>query len=483
MQDLTFFRGHEAWVGEFLSMLPADRSFLRNYVENVAQVTHANAGYHVGMGLILLSQLAPLKGIRATPTSKPKSNLFVLVLGPTGEAKTACITLGEQIGKMGGLQTLVSNVPGSREGLQDSLDDQDPALNGNPRQALLYPEFADFLSITKAGGHGRSAGHAATMRAAFMGIFDGGSAIRVLAGSRDRTSGQVNETKRGTENPVVSMIGAANYHVLTQHTDEDDWHSGFMGRYLMIDGEMERFHPQMRPWPASMERVVEVITNRLQWEKNRITSPNPFFPPPAQGLPYGMYHDDASDLMDSWATRIHMEGRGERDGLVAAARPRLQPLCDRIAALLCFDFGEAAGHGSGGIPPPGWRISKREVEAAIYLTERHLAAYRVAATHVVLNYEERPIRAVEVALRKADATGESLTEGQISLSARLNDRSVSDALRTLMSRGVVRKTQPVEGTTALRYQIVDGFSDKVRLFPGTTMASVLDVATPRFQLR
>lgn len=477
MQDLSFFSGTEAWVGDFLKLLPQERSILRNYTWNAAHITHANAGFHVGVGLILLSQIAPTKGIRLSSRSKPSSNIFVLNLAPTGQAKTESIHIGETVGKEAGLITLTTNPPGSREGLIDSLDDQHPDLNGRPKQALLYPEFADFLSITTAGGRGRSAGHAATMRASFMAIFDGGSATRVLAAARNRETGEVHETKRGTETPVVSMIGAANYRVLTQHTTEDDWHSGFVGRYLMIDGEMERYYPQVQPWPDSMQNVIDVIRWRLMLEQNRYINNNPLFPLPSEDREYGAYYPDARARMDRWATDMHLSGRSESNGLVAAALPRLQPLCARIATLLCFDFGEASGLDTGGVPLPGWRIGLREVEAAIYLTERHLQSYRYAASHVVLNEEERPIRDVETALRRADAGGRMLTEGQISADTARTMRTVGDALVTLMSRGVVRKVQPAEGTPGIRYQIVDGFTDKVVALYPTVQPAIPAVAS------
>ncbi len=71
MQDLSFLKGSEAWVGEFLKMLPADRSILYNYVANAAQATHANAGLHVGMGLILLTQIGPRYGLRTLAVRAP----------------------------------------------------------------------------------------------------------------------------------------------------------------------------------------------------------------------------------------------------------------------------------------------------------------------------------------------------------------------------------------------------------------------------
>lgn len=460
MQDLTFFKGREAWVGDFLNMLPQRQSILRNYVWNAAQITDANAGHHVGMGLILLSQVAPRFGLWAND-GQTFSNLYTLILASTGSRKSASISLGLKVGRAAGIQTLVDEVPGSREGFIDSLDDNTPGLNGRPRQALVYSEFADFLNITATAAKGRQGGHAASLRGAIMNAYDGVSMERVLSAHREQGSASVVQDPRGTKHPVVSLIGAANYHVLSAATMQSDWLNGFMGRFLFIDGEMQRFYFRPQPWPDTMQDVIAALSTRLTWERDRVMQQTPVFPPPCNALPYTDLADDAYAALESWSHGMHLQTQKESSILVAAAMPRLLPLCYRVALLLSFDYGECSGQ----MPMPGWRIGMDTLRPAMFLVERHLEAYRTAAAHVVLNDEERPIRDVELVLRHADAGGEALTEGEISKSVSRNDRSVSDALRTLISRGVVQKTQR-EGSTAVRYQIVGGFNDKVRYLPG-----------------
>lgn len=475
MQDLTFFQGKEAWVGEFLRMLPQDRSILRNYVWGVSHATDANAAHHIGMGLILLTQVAPRFGIFGADGRTP-SNLFVLSLAPTGARKTECIKIGHKVGVEAGIMSLVSNTPGSREGFCDTLDDE--VAGGMPQQALLYSEFSDFLGITASAGKNKLGGHAATLRDALMKAYDGESMVRTLASRHNHDSNSREITEVGTNKPMVSLIGAANYYVLSGHMTKTDWLNGFMGRFLMFDGEPARYY--FRPKSIEVPAVINALQTRLLWERNRCITSNPIYPPCALDAPYTDLYPDAFEMLYNWSHSMHQKLQQESNQLVAAAMSRLDALCMRLALLLSFDYGEAGGwcEGAQVYQPvrPGWRLTVDEIRPAIFIMERHLEAYRYASKHVVLNGEEEPIRDVELSLRHADAANLTLTEGDISRDTSRNDRTVSDALRTLMGRGVVRKTQK-ESSNQIRYQIIGGISERLLYLPGVA-ARMAEQAPP-----
>lgn len=473
MQDLTFFRGSEAWVGEFLKMLPQHKSILRNYVWNAAQVTDANAGHHIPMGLILLAQMGPERGVWLSDGAI-FNNLFTLVLGSTGSRKTACIKIGRKVGRAAGLCTLETPLPGSREGFMDGLD---PEVNrdNSPRQALLYNEFADFLGITAPGGKGRPTGHATTLRSALMNVYDGDALTRKLAGAggQDRQTGLDRANFRGAEHPVVSLIGAANYYVLSKNTSIEDWMDGFMGRFLLIDGEMERYNFRQRPMPAEMDDVIRAIEMRAAMEHARYQAQGAAFPAPCMEAPHMDFTPEVQARVEPWAKAMRDRMQSEPNMLVAAALSRIESLCYRIALLLSYDYGEAGGFYGDSVvpvmPQPGWRITSDVIEPAIFLAERHLEAYMHASANVVLNDEERPIRDVEQIIRKGDNNAVTYTEGEISHHTSRNDRTVSDALRTLVARGVVRKVQR-EGSPVLRYQLVNGIAERILYMPNVMRA-------------
>ena len=458
MPDLSFFDGSEAWVGEFLKMLPPDRSILYNYVWNAAQSTDANAGFHIGAGLILLTQIGPRYGVFAADGRTP-SNLFILCLAPTGMRKTAALKMGVDVSRAAEIYTVLDTTPGSREGFLNTTDE---ALGGMPQQALVYSEFSDFLGITGGGGKGKNTGHAASLRDVLMKAYDCDSLARTLAGGRDRATGERNEaTVIGTDKPMVSLIGAANYYVLSAHMTQTDWLNGFMGRFLIFDGEPARHLFRQGPLMTDgMQRVVDVLRWRNQQKRERDTTIIGPFPKCCMDAPYTDLDPMAYDRLYAWSIKMRQRLQQESNPLVAAAMSRLDALCMRIALLLSLDYGEVAAWRAG------WRLTLEEIEPAIFLTERHLEAYRYAAKHVVLNEEEKPIRDIEIALRHADAANRTLTEGEISADTSRNDRTVSDALRTLMSRNVVRKVTK-ESSNAVRYQIVGGIAERLLYMPST----------------
>jgi hypothetical protein len=446
------FEGSEAWVGELLRMLP-DASILKHYVFYAAQVTDANAGHHVPMGLVLLSQAGPDLGIVLADHST-FNNLYALVTASSGARKTECLKIGRKVANMAGLHTALVPTPGSREGFIDALDVN---MGGHAKQALIYNEFADFLGITAAQGRGRMAGHATTLRSAIMDAYDGQPVVRQLAGRRERDSSETTREVRGTQTPRVSLIGASNYRVLSKHTTADDWLDGFMGRFFLTHGEMHRFYFRPRGWPVEMQAVASELQRRRAQEAERslrrMLSDGGKFPTPAgdDTTP------DAEARLESWAYEMRKRATNAHP-LVAAAMQRLTPLTLRIALMLSWDYGQAktaAEHDAD-----GWRLTLNEIEPAIFLAERHLDAYEYAVANVVLNEEERPVRDIEQAVRHADNNGAGLTFGEVSEKTSRVERTVKEALSTLMHRRTITKRQRRD-TAHEEFIITNGIAHRV----------------------
>jgi hypothetical protein len=150
--------------------------------------------------------------------------------------------------------------------------------------------------------------------------------------------------------------------------------------------------------------------------------------------------------------------QGTQPDIVRTAMTRIVPLAQRIALLLSLDYGEAR------VAQSGWRLRMEEVEPAIFLAERHLIAYANAVASVVLNDEERPIRDVEQEIRGADNSNSGLTFGELSARTSRNERTVKDALATLLVRGTITKrTRP--DTSIEEYVLAGGLALKLAYFP------------------
>lgn len=461
--DLSFFQGKEKWVGDFLSALPW-YSWLRLYVYTAAHVTDANAVHHVLGGLILLTQTMPECAITLSD-GRTHSNIYGLCTASSGARKTECVKVAEIVAKKAVLPTVVTTAPGSREGFIDSLDAR---YGGHPRQALVYEEFAEFLGISASATGGRFAGHAQSMRAAIMNVYDGGNGQRRLAGRRDTKTGRVNEEVRGAAEPRVSLLGTANYRILTENCTADDWLDGFMGRFLLLEGELERWYLKAPPLHPFLGSLASELRFRADLARQQFASDSNIF---GKSFPEPGYNDldeAAYALFARWATAMHMRERDE-NMIVAAAMTRIASLALRVAMILSWDFGEAGGlHGDFGErhTEPGWRITSAEMYPAILVADRHLESYRYAVSNVVLTPEEAPIRAVEQALRQADNYNRALTIGEISLATSRTKKTVEAALDTLIERGVVGyPPRKREGTTKSEYVIKDGVVEKVRHLP------------------
>lgn len=450
MQDLSMFRGNEVWVGDFLRLLP-EESILRRYVLAASKITDANAGLHIPAGLVLLSQIGPSKGLRLQDGTL--NNLYAVLMASAGARKTECLKIARKVAERAGLTSMSDPPPGSREGFIDSLDVNH---GGSEKRAVLYEEFKDFLVTTQTGGRGRMAGHAQSIRASLMTAYDGSPMERQLAARRNADTGSTDREVRGARYPVVSLLGAANYHVLSQHTGVEDWRDGFMGRFFLMDGEMERFHPRIQPWPYEMDGVIATLRERHEVECQREQQ---------MSLVNGGLFPDATregidpNIMagyDDWATTSFFT-RPDND-LVAVAMKRLQPLSMRVALLLSWDYGLARAASLQN--QSGWFLTDRELSPATWLVERHLDAYKTAVANVVLHDEERPIRDVEIELRTADNNRQGLTIGEISQRTSRTERTVRDALITLMCRGTVRERQR-DDTATKEFILAEGLVSKI----------------------
>lgn len=109
--------------------------FARAYVEYASQRTDANCAYHLGAALSILSQTVPLE--YCVPYASPLwGNMFTLIVGGSSKSrKTAAINIGQRVLREA-LPESVGEVPGSQEGLYESLRAQN-------RQLIVYGEFGE----------------------------------------------------------------------------------------------------------------------------------------------------------------------------------------------------------------------------------------------------------------------------------------------------------------------------------------------------
>jgi hypothetical protein len=119
--------------------LPPRGSFIRSYLHYALHQTTAPLPYHLGTALSMLAATCPPEYGMWFAGSKLYPNLYVLLVGRSGEdQKSTALRVGTRLLKAE-VPTLLGDNPGSAEGLIESLATQ-------PTQLIVYSEFGKTLA-------------------------------------------------------------------------------------------------------------------------------------------------------------------------------------------------------------------------------------------------------------------------------------------------------------------------------------------------
>lgn len=310
---------------EVWNALP-NHGFLRSYVEYASQCTDANIAYHLASGLTMLTQAVPLD--YCVPYASPLwGNLFALIVGDSSKSrKTAAINIARRI-MHDAVPGSVGEVPGSQEGLYESLRSQQ-------RQVIVYGEFGEFLAKAEEG-------YLMALKTAYTNLWDAIPIGRALANSR---KGPVND-------PRLSLLCGVATDLLERHTEQADWTGGFLARFLTFFGEPER---EFATPPIDDAQKRQAMT---QWLKQLSAPSNP--PGPCLWL-----DAQGQQMWNDWyeAMRPQRTGANRR---VAAACSRATSNAAKVALLLAWDIGNARS----GQP---WYVGPAELESALKIADLHL---------------------------------------------------------------------------------------------------------------
>ena len=393
----------EIRVAEIVGTLP-QTSFLRNYVHYAAALTDANAMYHLGVGLAVLSQAVP-RDLSVRHGNRLYSNLYVLVVGDsTGSRKSTSVELGREVLNEA-MPERDGGHPGSWEGLADSL-------TSKPHQLLSYGEFGQFLAQAKEG-------YFAAIKQSLTAVYDGEKMERTLAVKRTYgTNGQQQPRvpSAPAPSPRLSLIGAVTPGFLSELSTPSDWEDGFFGRFLTFYATRARTYITT-PSDLRPERA---------WLAHRLRAIGQFLPaaPPTCGGINPEVHQAWADWQAGHAQLIRMNPWG------AAAIGRAQGHALKIAMMLAWDSFE------GVVPPDGWTIRACHLLPAMAIVQLHINSVLEVVAHVggTRDMNDR-CRVLGVLTASPD---DRLSLGVISNRARLLTKRTSEILDTLKQQGVIR---------------------------------------------
>lgn len=310
---------------EAFAAVPPD-SFLAEYMAYAASCTDSNAAFHIAGGLITLAQTLPLNIGVPLGDGHLRGNLYSLVVGPSGDRKTAALKVCDRLLK----EACVGNIaesPGSWEGLVEGLRE-------HPQQVVLYEEFGSFLAQTENG-------YQMPMKTLLTQVYDCGDIGRALSKTR----------KGAIKEPRVCLFGAVTPEFLERHTEPTDWEAGFFNRFLVFYALKERTFRMQPPRVGGRKSLVD----RLQV----LVSLDAFSSKECLG-----YHPSVMPIWNDWYDQTQKRMH-ESTNNVRGAIARADALAHKIALIFAWDYGAAR---SG----EEWYITEKELLPAIKVVELHL---------------------------------------------------------------------------------------------------------------
>ena len=378
-----------------LQLLPtADNSWLRRYVSYASARTDAPIGFHLGTGLSILATVAGHRLMGRFAGSRLPTNLWVLVVGSSGEArKTTAIRIGSDILAEVAPQ-LHGSQPGSEEGLVDQLAEQE-------NQLIVYGEFGQFLEKSQFG-------YLSALKTRYTQVYDG-----------DRTSRSLARGKRHVaEHPRLSLLGGVTLDFLEAFTTTVDWGGGFLNRFFVIVAERQR--TLISPPEDVGEAVALGAQLKTLYEGTLKT--------------YAGLDPAAAAHWESWATRREERLTNETAFMPELTRgltSRTPTVLLKIALLLAFDEGRCH---RGRDAEEEYTVSLANMKCAARIAEIQEDSAVMLAQHIAENADRRDRRTVLRALN-----GEAASLGELIQRSRIQKRKVIPVIESLVEEGALLK--------------------------------------------
>jgi hypothetical protein len=217
----------------------AGEGLIGEYIELMKPTTEASEGYHLGVGLTVVGAMIGRR-IFVNYGSPLYANLFTLLVGTSGKSRkdtaikrgTRMLTsrVSEKTKQRQSNVQIVMDVT-SAEGLISSLSEHTNIL-------LYLTEFSRLMANAKRKG-------TTTIAPVLMEAFDTPTKISNLSKLNPVTA----------DYPYLSILSATQPRILEGLMSEEDVHSGFINRWLIVPGESE----SPLPWPTTVDNEIVLL--------------------------------------------------------------------------------------------------------------------------------------------------------------------------------------------------------------------------------
>lgn len=381
--------------------------FIRRYIHYASTQTDAATAFQVGVALTILAALIP-REISLYRTGKSQQlNLYTILIGDSVlSRKTTSIDLGLSVAT-DVLQDTIIPAPDSWQGLLTAIKEAP-----RPQVLVVEPEFSRFLS--QSGDRGYLNG----LKLGYTEIYDGGSVGR-----------RTKDTAIRIEGACVSMLaGVAGVHI-EDHMTLTDFTGGFWARFLVIQGEPERYEPHPEP-----------RLDQLHWLRKY-----------ADFLANGVPGEWLTTIRVSPEAKVRLSEWGEKTTLHARSLPatdyrrgifgRSQLIVYKCAALIAFDrymwtYYTASEAARRKLVAQPITISADDIVYAERIAQIHMASAIKISTSIASTTSMRARRRVlDVALAAEGA----VSEGYLAEKAQLLIRELRPIVETLEAQGLITR--------------------------------------------
>lgn len=383
----------EAKAEDVINSLPRD-SWLRRYCIYGKKQTTAPVVYHLGVGAMALGSTCPPSYGMDYGAWVMRPNIYTMLVGRSGkDRKSSALEVGDKLLRQADPE-LLGNEPGSKEGLLKSLSEK-------PRQTLFYSEFGKLLSSTTQG-------YLAPIKELFTDLWD----------NKSQTRQTLKETLVIKE-PRLSIGAGVSIPYLERYTLAEDWHGGFMGRWMVLYGREERTETFPTRPPKTGDALAKALTTRATSD--------------TAGWCKG-FDKKARALWDQW---YHDLDRRILPSNIAGVEARVPSIALRMSLILGWDFGPALA----GKP---WEIDENILGCAIQIAELHLDSV-TGLSDILAEHEDARLR--RTIMRAIDEEGGSATLGGILRRLKMRKRIVNEMIQAMIEMGELQEATTVKGHT------------------------------------
>lgn len=400
---------------------PGGMTFLHKYVQYGMERTDAPAVYHLAVGLALLASATPKEfALGGTFGAVTYPNLYVMLIGPSAARKTHAAALGFDQVFAPALPSRIGNLPGSYEGLLESLAEK-------PQQCIFDPEMSRFYRQARSEG-----GHLGPLKQGLTDVYD----CKKISRQTRKVKIQPQDTHR------LNMIGCIALDEFQANIEATDITGGFVSRFLLAMGSRS-WLKKLDPHQTYQHQPIQLAAH-LRWVANACPQNLAYMSPEATEF--------ANEVVVAWDT----VEQGLDLKRWASIWERASAMSRKIALLLALDryaleadlpferhpidgsLMLAQGIKAESLPPV--QIGVKDMKKAVEITKLFIGPAVHLVERLPTSRQGREIemvfRAVENVARESHRKGVAgATFGAISRDAGTNKRTTQHMLDTLIEQG------------------------------------------------